>query len=100
MKGEHNTLRELGAQVLGISVDSVESHQRFCEQIGGCPFPLASDADLTVARLYDVVGESGSRSRRAIYVIDQEGAILHKIPRYQPVSASQFMGIFEALGLE
>ena len=51
MKGEHNTLRELGAQVLGISVDSVESHQRFCEQIGGCPFPLASDADLTVARL-------------------------------------------------
>ena len=86
--------------MLGISVDSVESHRRFCLQMGGCPFPLATDSDLAVARLYDVVGEDGRRSRRAVYVIDQDRAILYKIPWYQPGNPSQFLEIFQALGME
>ena len=100
MKEEYSTIQELGSQVVGISVDSVESHQRFCEQMGGCPFPLASDQDLVVAHLYDVMGEEGKRSHRAIYVIDERGIIIHKIPWFQPGNPGQFLEIFQALGVE
>ena len=100
MKEEYSTIRELGGHVLGISADTVESHQRFCEQMGGCPFPLASDADLLVTRLYDVLDENGRRSRRAIYVVDEQGTIAHKIPWYQPGNPGQFLEVFQALGME
>ncbi len=99
-KEEHGTIQEMDAVVLGISVDSVESHRTFCDTLGGCPFSLLSDEGLEVARLYDVLGEDGKRTRRAIYVIDEEGVILHKIPWYQPGNPGQFMEVFQALGLE
>ena len=35
--------QELGAEVVAISVDSLESHQAFCDKAGDYPFPLASD---------------------------------------------------------
>ena len=86
--------------MLGLSVDTVQSHHMFCERLGGCKFPLLSDPDLEVARLYDAVGEDERKSRRAIYIIDEQGTIVHKIPRYQPENMGQFMEVFQALGLE
>ena len=86
--------------MLGLSVDTVQSHHTFCERLDGCPFPLLSDPDLEVARLYDVLGEDGRKSRRAIYIIDVEGTIVHKIPWYQPGNMGQYMEVFQALGLE
>ena len=100
LKEEYTTLRELGAQVVGVSADGLESHHAFSERAGGFPFPLASDEELTVARLYDVVGEDGQRSRRAIFVIEGDGTILHVIPWYQPGNVAQFMEVFQALGLQ
>ena len=100
MKEEYSVIQELGAQVLGISLDSVESHQRFSDQMEGCPYGLASDSKLEVARLYDVLGEDAKRHRRAIYVIDEEGTIVHRILWYQPGNPGQFLEIFQALGME
>jgi peroxiredoxin len=97
---EYNTIRELGAEVLGISVDSVDSHRAFSDKLGGCPFPLLSHPTLEVARRYDALGDDGRKSRRAVYVIDEQGAVVHKIPWYQPGNMGQFMEIFQALGLE
>ncbi|MCH7800558.1 MAG: redoxin domain-containing protein [Chloroflexi bacterium] len=97
---EYDTILELGAEALCISVDSVESHQSFCEVIGGCKFPLASDPDRLVAREYEAVDESGNAGIRTVYVLDSDGTILHKIPWYQPGNVGQFMEIFQALGLE
>ena len=99
-KEEFPTLQQLGATVIGVSADSLDSHQRFCDQQQGFPFPLMSDPELVVARAYDVVGEDDKRSRRAVYVIDEQGVIVHKIPWYQPGNAAQFMEVFQALGLE
>ena len=98
MKGEYETIREAGAQVVAVSADDLASHERFCQELGGCPFPLVSDPELVAARLYGVVGEDGRRSNRAIFVIDQGGALLHQIPWYQPGNIGQFLEIFEALG--
>jgi peroxiredoxin len=76
----------------------VESHQRFAEREGSFPFPLLSDPDLTVARLYEVVSEDGRKARRAVFVIDQNGDILRALPYYNPANSEQFLEIFEALG--
>ena len=98
MKGEYETIRESGAEVVAVSADDLASHERFCQELGGCPFPLVSDQELVAARLYGVVGEDGRRSHRAIFVIDRGGTILHQIPWFQPGNIGQFLEIFEALG--
>ena len=51
------------------------------------------------ARLYGVVGEDGRRSHRAVFVIDQGGALLHEITWYQPGNIGKFMEIFQTLGV-
>ena len=100
LKDDYHTVRELGASVLAVSADSLDSHRQFAERLGGLPFPLASDEDLTVARLYNVVDEEAKRSGRAAFVVDEEGVITHAEPWFQPGNPAQFEAIFRALGLE
>ena len=100
LKEEYETIDALGAAVIGLSADSVESHASFCELLGGCPFPLASDAELVVARAYGAVAEDGRSPIRSVYVVDSALLVVHTIPWYQPGNVGQFMEIFRALGME
>ena len=68
-------LDELGADVLGISPQSVDSHERFTEE-KSLNVPLLADEDKEVARAYGVV--AGPMVRRAIFVIDEEGIVRHR----------------------
>jgi len=68
-------LEELGADVLGISPQSVESHERFVEE-KRLNVPLLADEDKGVARAYGVL--AGPIVRRAIFVIDEEGIVRHR----------------------
>ncbi len=99
LKEEYATVLELGADILAISADSLDSHMSFCKEMGGCPFPLASDADHEVARMYDAIDGDG-HALRAVYVLDEDLTVIHMIPWYQPGNVGQFMEIFHALGLE
>ncbi len=65
---------EVGAQVLAISPQSVQSHIRFADHQGGFAFPLLADEDKTVGRLYGVLGPLGFY-RRAAFVVDAEGIL-------------------------
>lgn len=98
-KGDFDLIRDLDAQVVAVSADPVESHRRFEQELGGLPFPLLSDADLTVARQYGVVDETGKRTRRAVFVIGEDGTVRHAVPYYNPANLQQFQEIFAALGL-
>lgn len=91
---------ELGAKVVAISSDSLESHGKFAEKVGGVPYPLASDSDLEVSRQYGVADETTKRSRRAIFVVDKGGALLLANPWYTPGNPSQYEAIVRALGFE
>jgi peroxiredoxin Q/BCP len=97
LKEGFETFEELGANVLAVSSDTLESHQLFCDRLGGLPFPLASDGDLALARAYGVVDDSGKRARRAVFVIDRDGTVLLALPYYNPAIISQFEQIFQAL---
>jgi peroxiredoxin Q/BCP len=68
-------LDELGAEVLGISPQSVDSHERFSEE-KRLNVPLLADEDKSVARAYGVL--AGPMVRRAIFVIDEEGVVRHR----------------------
>ncbi len=65
---------EVGAQVLAISPDSVESHEGFATAQGGFAFPLLADTDKVVAEAYGVLGPMGYY-RRCVFVVDGEGTI-------------------------
>ncbi|MGB7685327.1 MAG: peroxiredoxin [Solirubrobacterales bacterium] len=74
-RDQGDRLDTLGADVLGISPQSVESHERFTEE-KRLNVPLLADEDKAVARAYGVV--AGPMVRRAIFVIDEEGIVRHR----------------------
>jgi thioredoxin-dependent peroxiredoxin len=97
LKDSFATFQEMGATVLAISSDSLDSHQRFCDRLGGLPFPLGSDPDLDIARAYGVVDEGGKRARRAVFVIGKDSTVLLALPYYNPANLTQFEQVFRAL---
>jgi peroxiredoxin Q/BCP len=74
-RDQSDKLDELGADVLGISPQSVDSHERFSEE-KRLNVPLLADEDKSVARAYGVL--AGPMVRRAIFVIDEEGIVRHR----------------------
>ena len=68
--------QNLGAQLLGLSVDGVWCHAAF-SQNRRLHFPLLADFEPkgAVARLYGVYRESDGTSERALFVIDADGVI-------------------------
>ena len=65
-----------GAEVVGISTDSVESHKGFAEK-NELPLRLLSDTDRSVSSLYDMKSWLPGRSARGVVVIDKEGKIAY-----------------------
>ena len=65
---------EVGAQVLALSPQSVEAHEKFAADNGGFAFPLLADIDHKVAARYGVLGPMGFY-RRSVFVIDATGIV-------------------------
>ncbi len=99
-KEDYDLIQHLRAEIVALSTDDLDSHMDFEAKLGGVPFPLVSDEGLEAARAYGVLDEAGKRSRRAIFVIDKGGKILHVVPWFQPGNPSQYEEIFVALGFE
>ena len=64
------------AQIIGISSDSVESHQQFAVK-QRLPFILLSDRQSMVRKLYGVASTLGVLPGRVTYVIDKQGIVRH-----------------------
>lgn len=60
--------RRLNAAVLGVSRDSVKSHDNFCAK-QGFRFPLVSDADEKLCNAFGVIGEKNMYGRKVLGVI-------------------------------
>ncbi len=99
-KEDYELVQQLRAEVVAVSADSLDSHVEFADEMGGVPFPLVSDEELEAAKAYGVVDEAAKRSRRAVFVIDKGGTILHVVPWFQPGNPTQYEDIFVALGFE
>lgn len=66
--------RETGAEVVGISSDSVESHRKFAEH-HDLPLRLLSDPDREVAKKYSAISLIPGRVARSVFVIDANGIL-------------------------
>ena len=63
----------LDAQVLAVSAQGVESHEKFAGK-HGFRFPLLADTDKEVAAAYGTLGPLGF-PRRSVFVIDRHGVV-------------------------
>jgi peroxiredoxin Q/BCP len=72
----YEAFREAGAEVIGISSDSDESHRRFAERFR-LPFVLVSDADGALRARCGVPRTLGLFPGRVTYLIDRDGIVRH-----------------------
>ncbi len=70
-------IRSLGAVILGVSLDTAESHKKFREKYN-LPFPLLVDKDGEISKKYNAFTQylrTLRFSKRMTYIIDREGII-------------------------
>lgn len=78
--------QKLNAEIIGVSVDDVASHESFCAA-EGIEFPLLSDVDGSVSKAYG--SWLSGRSLRHTYVIDPDGIIRERFIGVRPAIHSQ-----------
>lgn len=88
-----------GAEVVGISSDSVESHKNFAQH-HNLPLRLLSDSERTVAKLYGAESFIPGRVARAVFVIDGNGILRYRDVRpiglFKPKDDATIAAIKEA----
>jgi peroxiredoxin Q/BCP len=92
--------KKLGATVLGVSRDSIKSHQNFCAK-QGFKFDLVSDKDETLCNAFGVIKEKSLYGRkylgieRSTFLIDPKGVIAQS---WSPVKVpGHAQAVFDAL---
>jgi peroxiredoxin Q/BCP len=75
-RDSYEAFTDLGAEVIGISSDSQNSHRDFAQQ-HHLPYILLSDADGSVRKAYEVKKTLGLFAGRVSFVIDKKGIIRH-----------------------
>ena len=75
-RDDFEKFRVTGAEIIGISDDSTESHARFASKYH-LPFTLLSDKGGRVRKLYGVKKTFGVIPGRVTFVIDREGIVRH-----------------------
>jgi peroxiredoxin Q/BCP len=79
-RDSYKSYRDKGAVVIGVSLDTVESHLKFSEKYN-LPFTILSDRNKEVAKAYGVLGVGGFLTKRVTFVIDKNGKITHIFPK-------------------
>lgn len=75
-RDSYELFTDLGAEVIGVSVDTVESHKKFAEHYN-LPFTLLSDVENNVRRLYGATSTLGFIPGRVTFIIDKKGVVRH-----------------------
>jgi peroxiredoxin Q/BCP len=94
--------RDLNAQILGVSLDDVESHKAFAEN-HGLPFPLLADVDGQVSTAYGVKTRMfGMKvAKRQTFIIGPDGKIAKHYEKVDPAEHSkQVLADLEILASE
>ena len=100
-RDDYSDIVSAGAIVLGVSPDTVKSHDKFKLKLQ-LPFALLSDPDHAVAELYGAWGEKKMYGRtymgviRSTFIIDEGGIVSKVFPKVKPKGHSQ--QVLAALG--
>ena len=90
------------AEILGLSVDSLETHQAWVEELGGVDYPLLSDAEKKVSRAYGVFEEKEGVSQRATFIINPSREVSYSVVSHTNVgrSVEETLRVLKALRTE
>jgi len=78
-------LNGVGAEVVGISTDSVHSHRAWLKTpkdqngIAGVKYPIASDVGGKLAAKYNILVEEANIALRGLFIIDPEGTLQYAV---------------------
>jgi peroxiredoxin (alkyl hydroperoxide reductase subunit C) len=97
--------KNLGAEVLGVSIDSKFSHKAWIETniekggLGRINYPLASDITKEVAKSYGVLIEEEGIALRGLFIIDPKGKVRHGVVQDLNVgrSVNETLRVLQAL---
>ena len=84
LRDHYAELRQAGYAVIGVSVDSGKSHQKFIEK-NSLPFPLITDTEKKLVEQFGVWGEKTMCGRkymgtvRTTFILDEEGVVERSI---------------------
>lgn len=99
-RAHYGEFQKLGAQIFGVSRDSLASHERFCEK-QDFPFALVSDPEEILCRAFDVIkekklyGKVGFGIERSTFLLDPQGDIVREWRKVSVVGHAQ--EVLEAL---
>lgn len=100
-RDSYEVFKDAGAEVIGISSDSEESHQQFAAQ-HRLPFILLSDRKGMVRKHYGVAPALGILPGRVTYIIDKQGIVRHIFSaHFAPQKhVTEALNVLRALGEE
>lgn len=80
--------RAESAEILGVSVDSLETHRAWVEELGGIDYPLLSDEARTASRAYGVLEEKENVSVRATFILNPAREVSYFLASHMNVGRS------------
>lgn len=91
-----------GAMILGASVDSIDSHRSWAEELGGLEYPLLSDAAKALSEAYGVLDQKEGVALRATFIINPAGIICYQVVSHVNVgrSVEETLRVLKALRTE
>jgi thioredoxin-dependent peroxiredoxin len=81
--------------LVGISVDSIETHQRFASSLN-LPFRLLSDPDQRVSKQY-ASKDKGGYNRRTVYVIGPDGKVKFRNMKFNALDPNDYAELRQAI---
>jgi peroxiredoxin (alkyl hydroperoxide reductase subunit C) len=90
------------AIILGVSVDSIDSHRSWAEELGGLAYPLLSDENKTLSQAYGVLDEKEGVALRATFIINPAAVIYYQVVSHVNVgrSVEETLRVLKALRTE
>lgn len=86
LRDHYEELQKMGIELLGVSIDAKERHQKFIEK-HQLPFPLLEDPEKVILNAYGVwgpkkfMGKEFDGTHRTTFLIDENGKVAHRIDK-------------------
>ena len=84
LRDNYNDFKKIDAVILGVSTDSVTSHDKFVQKFN-LPFTLLADPDKTIVKTY----EANGLFKRVSYLIDPTGKIVKAYEKVKPAEHAE-----------
>ncbi len=91
---DYKKFQKEGIEIIGVSPDDVDSHEKFCKKMG-IKYPLLADVEKEVSKSFGVWGKKKFMGReymgvmRSTFLVDEKGKIFKIYPKVKPAGHSK-----------